>query len=161
MSGNDLAEIVNVLNLYALAIDTAQWDLFDHVFTPDVRLQYPKVGATWNDLASLKKKMDEAHESIESSQHFTTNHQVVVNGDEANALSYVYVRTLPKGGGDCFEMGAWYDDVLVRTSAGWRIKSRTCRVSETTSASATYEKTTLRRAGAAGEIAYLDALRSS
>jgi hypothetical protein len=169
MSGNDISEIVNVLNLYAIAVDTLQWDLFDRVFTPDARLDY--LSRVWDDLTEFKKHFAAVHAPLDSSQHMVTNHQVVVNGDRANALSYArarLIRSMPEGGGNQWEIGAWYDDVLVRTPRGWRIKSRTCRgnwwdgnirVSETTSGSARQEMTLLRRAAAAGEISHLDAVR--
>jgi hypothetical protein len=168
---SDRDDIVNLLNLYALAIDTRQWDFFDLVFTADVQLVFPGSGGEWNELALFKKHFAAAHEPFDTSQHFITNHQVMVKGDKANAISYVFcrhVRNIPTGGGNYWEMGGWYDDVLVRTTAGWRIKRRACNVNwwdgnmavtETSGVANRYPANIFHREAAAGHIAYLDAVR--
>jgi SnoaL-like domain len=35
MQSEDIATVVNVINLYPVAVDTQQWDLFDLAFTAD------------------------------------------------------------------------------------------------------------------------------
>ena len=126
-SSDDIVEIVNVINLYALAVDSLRWDLFDQVFTEDVHTEFGGP-AKWDDLASLKRDFAAVHGPFESTQHITTNHQVVVNGDRANSLSYVHGRFIRQvEGGNMFESTGWYDDQLVRLPAGWRIKFRSCR----------------------------------
>lgn len=173
MSGNDHGEIVNILNLYALAVDTLQWDLFDLVFTPDVEADY-RGGAAWTDLAAFKVDFAAAHAALDTCQHVITNHQVVLNGDQANALSYAHarlVRSTPgRGGLNYWEVGAWYDDVLVRTAAGWRIKSRTCdcnwwdgnpqALDPTPGMIRKREITPMRAPAGAGQIAYIEAVRA-
>jgi hypothetical protein len=166
MYGNDMAEIVNLLNIYALAVDALQWDLLDRVFTPDVRLKYPS-GTAWNDLESFKKDFHAAHAPMVTTQHMITNHQVVVNGDQANALSYArarIIRNMPQGAGNWWEVGAWYDDVLVRTPAGWRIKSRDCRANwwegNIQVSNPAMDMIFLKQAAASGEMAYLKALKA-
>ena len=170
MSNQDMAEIVNVVNLYALAVDTLQFDLFDMVFTADARVDFPKFVLT--GIASIRGRFAEAHAPLDTSQHVVTNHQVLVSGDMANCISYSrvrFVRNLPDGGGNWWETGGWYDDHLVRTPAGWRIDSRVCRtnwwdgnprVAETLPTSpARPGPALLRRVAAAGEISYIDVLR--
>jgi len=122
---SDETEIINLLNLYGTAIDALQLDLFDLVFTSDVRAEYPN--AAWENLETFKRDFLATHAPFDTTQHTLTNHQVVVRGDEANALCYGrarLMRTVPEGGSDFWETGCWYDDVLVRTSRGWRIKDR-------------------------------------
>lgn len=128
MSSEDTIGIVNVINLYAFAVDTLQWDLLDRVFAADVRADFGGA-AKWQDLASLKRDFAAIHGPFRATQHSTTNHQAVVNGDRANAISYVhgrFIRAVPMGG-DMFESCGWYDDKLIRTAAGWRIEHRVCR----------------------------------
>jgi hypothetical protein len=76
---------------------------------------------------------------------------------------------MPDSGGNAWEMGAWYDDVLVRTTQGWRINTREChgnwwdgnlQVTETSGVPARYAMTVLKRAGAAGKVGYIEALRA-
>jgi hypothetical protein len=127
MRGEDIVEIISVVNLYPIAVDTRRWDLFDQVFTSDAQTDFGG-GARWTDLTSLKRDFAVVHEPFEATQHVTTNHQVVGNEREANCISYVhgrFIRQVP--GGNMFESAGWYDDTLVRTAAGWRIKVRNCR----------------------------------
>jgi 3-phenylpropionate/cinnamic acid dioxygenase small subunit len=125
---SDKENIIDLLNLYAVAIDTTRWDLFDAIFTFDVKVDF---GPTmqWSGLETFKTAFAGFHDPFEATQHALTNHQVIVDGDEANSLCYGnwrLIRHVP-GGGDLWEGTGWYDDVLVRTSKGWRIKDRLCR----------------------------------
>ena len=129
MQATDHNAIVNVINLYALAVDTLCFDLFDRVFTPDVQLDYYP-GSRMAGLAQVKQEFLLAHEGLDASQHTVANHQVIVDGDRANAIAYVVarlIRNVPEGGVNYWEFGGWYDDSLVRTPAGWRIQRRACR----------------------------------
>lgn len=126
---DDHNQIVNTINLYALAVDALAWDLFDRVFTADVQMDYYP-GSKLTGLAGMKEEFALAHEGLTASQHTVANHQVIVNGDKANAMSYVIARLLrnvPEGGVNYWEFGGWYDDCLVRTPSGWRIHKRVCR----------------------------------
>jgi hypothetical protein len=128
MSAGDIIDIINVINLYPVAVDTRQWDLFDRIFTPDVHTSFGGPAA-WNDLAALKRDFAIVHAPFSATMHVTTNHQVLVKDDVATCLSYVhgrFIRQLPEGG-SLFESAGWYDDALVRSAAGWRIRNRSCR----------------------------------
>jgi hypothetical protein len=171
MSREDIGEIINVVNLYALAVDTLQFDLFDQVFTPDATVNFPKF--TLTGIAPIKARFAESHAPLETTQHFISNHMVVVKRDEANAISYSrvrFVRNMLDGGGNWWETGGWYDDHLVRTPAGWLIDKRVCRtnwwdgnprVAETMPTGPPRQgPAMLRKVAAAGEIAYVDAVRA-
>jgi ketosteroid isomerase-like protein len=128
MGGNDIAEIVNVINLYPIAVDSQQWHLFDRIFTDDIRADFGGP-AVWSGLAPLKQAFEAIHAPFASTQHATRGHHVAVDGDTATCLSYVhahFIRDMGEGG-NMFESIGWYDDGLVRTAAGWRIARRACR----------------------------------
>jgi hypothetical protein len=129
MSDQDEAAIVRTLNLYALAMDAQRWDLFDKVFTPDVDADYADP-AHWRDLVSFKRDFGAYHAPFDSTQHVMMNHLVEVKGDVANSFVYGTWLLIKRGteGGDHWQGTGWYDDVLVRTADGWRIRKRTCRV---------------------------------
>lgn len=130
MSTDDRGQIQDVINLYALAMDTQRWDLFDRLFTPDIDADYGP-SMHWRDLESFKRDFATFHGPLDGTQHIMANHQAVVDGDRANAMTYGMwrlIRHVPQGGGNVWEGSGWYDDRLVRTPAGWRIKSRICRV---------------------------------
>jgi 3-phenylpropionate/cinnamic acid dioxygenase small subunit len=112
-----------------VAVDTLSWDLFDRVFTEDAQVSFGGPAA-WRDRASLKRDFAAVHSPFRATMHLTANHQVEVRTDGATCLSYVHARfyrDVPEGE-DRFESGGWYDDALVRTAAGWRIRLRNCRM---------------------------------
>jgi hypothetical protein len=125
----DISAIINVMNIYPIAVDTQQWELFDVVFTPDAAVDFGGA-AKWSDLGSFKKAFQVIHAPFASTQHVTTNHQVLISGLQATCLSYVhgrFIRAVPQGG-SLFESTGWYDDRLVKTPDGWRISTRVCRM---------------------------------
>jgi hypothetical protein len=130
MTIEDKVEIVDVLNLYGLALDAHRWDLFDLVFTKDVVAEFGPAGAAWRDLEVFKSAFAEFHRTLDSHQHTMMGHVVKVDGDTAHAFSYgnwLLVRHAAEGGPTWLGTG-WYDDTLVKTEAGWRIDHRVCRL---------------------------------
>ena len=129
MAAEDIAEIVTLVNLYPIAVDSQQWDLLDCVFTDDVEADFGGPAA-WQGLTPLKLAFEAIHAPFESTQHATRGHHVALDGERATCLSYVhgrFIREVPEGG-NMFESIGWYDDELVPTPAGWRIARRICRI---------------------------------
>jgi hypothetical protein len=125
----DVQSIIGLINLYGFAVDTQRWDLFDRIFTPDAEADF-SASAHWYDLQKFKSDFAMFHDPFDSTQHAMSNHLVNVTGDSAQAFTYGTWRLLRRGveGGDFWEGTGWYDDLLVRCAAGWRIKHRVCRV---------------------------------
>ncbi|MFY9329445.1 MAG: nuclear transport factor 2 family protein [Georgfuchsia sp.] len=169
MSQSDTEAIIQVINLYALGIDTQRWELFDLVFTPDMRCDYGPT-SIWQDLETFKRDFEAFHDPFDGTQHVMTNHLVKVDGDKACATTYGHWRLIRKclDGGDFWEGNGWYDDKLVKTSAGWRIRERTCRIiwwggnpqAQETIPGVKFvlQTTNLRREAKAGAVPLLDAL---
>lgn len=127
---SDKAEIIEIMNLYAFALDTRQWDLFDRVFTDDVTAVFGPAGAGWSGLEVFKASFELFHKTLDSHQHTMMGHLVEVDGDTAHAFSYgnwLLVRHAGEGGNTWTGTG-WYDDEVIRTDKGWRIKRRVCRL---------------------------------
>src|SRR4051794_24172179 len=124
----DERAIIQVINRYGIAMDARRWDLFDSIFTADVELEYPS--SKWRDLATFKTDFAASHAKFDATQHANVNHLVEVSGDTASAFTYCFWRLMQRGtpGGDFVEGSAWYDDALVRSDAGWRIRRRHCRI---------------------------------
>ena len=130
MSQFDKVEIKDVLSLYAFALDSHQFDLFDLVFHEDVRAEFGPAGAVWHGRDNLKRTFDEFHVTLTNHQHQMMGQVVHVDGDKANAFSYgnwLLVREGAEGGSSWLGTG-WYDDELVRTEDGWRIKDRIAKL---------------------------------
>ena len=73
MSMQDKAEIVEIMNLYGVALDAHRWDLFDLVFTDDVVAEFGPAGAAWRGLAEFKQSFAEFHQTLDSHQHTMMN----------------------------------------------------------------------------------------
>lgn len=161
-------EIIQTIGLYAAALDSHSWDLFDAVFAPDVVSDYPG-GLYWTDLASFKADFTRMHEPVISHQHQLGVPQVVIDGDRAWALTYGTYRLMRAqqavNPGDMSRGGAWYDDELARTVAGWRIVKRTARNFWRAGSSAGGDGSPMvadsfPEEAAAGRIGYINALRA-
>lgn len=116
----DRFEIAELLDRYAHAIDTWDWDLLATVFTPDAAVDFSSTGryvegdskVSGFDAIVAWYKM--ALAPFFGVLHFMGNHLVTVAGDVAHTKSYMHVMSLP--------MGGIYQTECVRTPAGWRIK---------------------------------------
>ena len=73
MSAQDIAGIVNLINLYPVAVDSQQWALFDRVFTPNARTDFGG-GAAFTGLEAIKQAFEAIHAPFDATQHVTTNH---------------------------------------------------------------------------------------
>lgn len=131
---SDREEIIQLLNLYGLAVDTQRWDLFDRIFTEYVEADFGP-GVVWSNRERFKADFAAFHAPFDATQHVMTNHLVTVEGDVAHALTYGQWRLVrhaaanpQTGAGPLWDGSGWYDDELVRTHAGWRIRRRVCRV---------------------------------
>jgi hypothetical protein len=167
MSDKEL--IRELVNLYGLAVDSQRWDLFDRIFTDNVDADYSET-AHWRDLATFKRDFAAFHDPFDSTQHCMMNHLVNVDGDTAQALTYGTWRLVRKAvdGMPLWDGSGWYDDVLVRTDDGWRIKHRICRIvwwvgnpqvnESIPGVKFELDTTVLRREGEAGRVRYLNAI---
>lgn len=100
------------------------------MFTDDVVAVFGPAGAGWTGLEVFKESFAKFHATLDSHQHTMMGHLVHVDGDSAYAFSYgnwLLVRDAADGGPTWTGTG-WYDDELVRTDSGWRIKRRVCKL---------------------------------
>lgn len=170
MSDKEL--IRELVNLYGFAVDSQRWDLFDRIFAEDVDADYSKT-AHWHDLATFKRDFAAFHEPFDSTQHCMMNHLVNVDGDTAQAFTYGTWRLVRKvvDGMPLWDGSGWYDDELVRSDGGWRIRNRICRIVwwvgnpqvNETIPGVKFELDTcvLRREAEAGRVGYLNGITGS
>ncbi|MFJ9889010.1 nuclear transport factor 2 family protein [Streptomyces sp. NPDC091287] len=172
MAEHDKAAIIEVLNLYGLALDAHQWDLFDRVFAEDVTAEFGPAGNAWSGLATFKRSFAEFHESLTGHQHTMMGHLVHVDGDKAYAFSYGNWLLVREGaeGGPTWQGTGWYDDELIRTDEGWRIRHRVCRLMSWTGNPSVpepnaehhpdMETNVLREHSEAGKVGFLKAIQA-
>lgn len=125
----DTIDIVATVNLYAVALDSHRYDLFEQVFTEDVRTDFGG-GAEFRGRQPLVDAFIAIHAPFHSNQHIVSGHSVTVEGDAAFCFSYVNANfTRFIDGTLClFNSTGWYDDQLVREAGGWRIRDRVSRM---------------------------------
>ena len=171
MSCDDTTTIIQLLNLYGFAVDAQRWDLFDGIFTSDVEADFSE-SAHWYDLDTFKRDFAVFHDPFNSTQHSMMNHLVQVDGDTAHSFTNGTWRLVRKAtdGSPLWDGSGWYDDELIRTKEGWRVKHRTCRIVWWTGNPQVNETipgvvfkldtTVLRQDGEAGNVGFLKAISS-
>lgn len=128
----DRMAIDEVLDAYAAALDTKDWDTLRTLFTPDAVVDYTEEGGVRGTIDEAIVWFEKTVANFTASQHFVTNRRIKVNGDEATVNAYIFSPLgAPNGNGGLtlvFAGGA-YEDVLKRTPDGWRFSARTIRAS--------------------------------
>jgi ketosteroid isomerase-like protein len=124
----DLADVQAIRDLqvaYTYAIDSGDYENLDRIFTADAVGDYDRAGLV-EGVEAIKALCRQALEPLTAAQHLNANHLVNISGDEATASCYLTVHLYREDtpGGDHLKMGGRYDDQLVRTDKGWRIKHR-------------------------------------
>jgi hypothetical protein len=121
----DRLAIHELLGLYGHLIDERRWDELHRVFTDDVVYDATDFGMpVTRSLDELVAEWtSEAGMARHPLAHHATNVVVEAADDE------VRVRSKGLGVGAGGRVGSvTYDDVVVRTEAGWRLASRTARL---------------------------------
>jgi len=119
----DRDEIADVLVRYATGIDRRDWPLFRTVFTDDCELDYGEVGS-WKGVDAITEFMQEAHAMAGHTMHRLTNQVITVDGDTAEARTYVDALIMVGDEGSGVNATGFYDDELVRGDDGWRVARR-------------------------------------
>lgn len=120
----DERAIMNLAARYCWAIDTLDRSELEQVFLPDATAvlgltSVAGIDAIWNRIHGVLSRLD-------CSQHVLGSHLVEVHGDEGRSRCYFvaqHVRAAAPGGAHWVVAGKYEDDV-VRTPGGWRIKHR-------------------------------------
>jgi hypothetical protein len=139
LTAQDYAEITQLINRYAYGIDTCGGNGFDYanVFTPDGvfidRNSDAGYAAGGRVLAKGRQALAEliggGAKGCKTRQvwtdwsHLMLNHEITATPEGAKGR--VYLVQLGMRGPGTIERHGGYDDVYVKTTEGWRIKSRT------------------------------------
>jgi len=119
----DRQDITDVLLRYATGIDRRDWPLFRTVFADDCELDYGEVGS-WKGVDAVTEFMQQAHAMAGHTMHRLTNQVITVDGDTAEARTYVDALIMLGDNISGVNAAGFYDDELVRTDGGWRVTRR-------------------------------------
>jgi 3-phenylpropionate/cinnamic acid dioxygenase small subunit len=119
----DRQDITDVLLRYATGIDRRDWPLFRTVFADDCELDYGEVGS-WKGVDAVTEFMQQAHAMAGHTMHRLTNQVITVDGDTAEARTYVDALIMLGDNTSGVNAAGFYDDELVRTDDGWRVARR-------------------------------------
>jgi 3-phenylpropionate/cinnamic acid dioxygenase small subunit len=119
----DRQDISEVLLRYATGIDRRDWPLFRTAFTADCELDYGEIG-TWHGVDAVTDFMETSHAMAGHTMHRLTNQVIAVDGDKAEARTYVDGLIMFGEGNSGVNAVGFYDDDIVRTDAGCRIARR-------------------------------------
>ena len=121
---DDRAQIDDLLDGYAAAVDGKDWDLLRSLFTAEAILDY-----TGSD--GPRGSFDEALEFLQQglglfsvTQHLIGNRRITVDGDRAGSTSELFNpmgRDDGRGGLHLLFVGGRYETAYERTPNGWRI----------------------------------------
>jgi 3-phenylpropionate/cinnamic acid dioxygenase small subunit len=126
--GDDRAAISDLIGRYAQICDSGTYEALRDCFTEDARAEYSGVAlepGVENIVAHMAPLAD-----LPVTQHVVGSIAIDLDGNRASAQSYTVVHIVrpSSGGHEVVHRGLRYDDVLVRTPAGWRIQERLHRV---------------------------------
>ncbi|ORV18496.1 nuclear transport factor 2 family protein [Mycobacterium celatum] len=119
----DELEIAALLNRYARAVDTRDWDLYRSVFTDDARIDYSSAGAIAGSRDEVADWLAQGFATIPMSMHYITNIESDVDGDTARVRAMFYNPMQLPGMTELSYCGGYYHHELVRTPEGWRSRN--------------------------------------
>lgn len=124
----DHIEIGQLIQYYGLALDEKRYELLTEVFTPDAELVY-LLGEQL-----IKLKMEESDNLFRTfltkcywTSHLISNPVVKIKGETAESRSHVtatHIQVKNDGSQNIWIVSGAYEDELIRTPDGWRIKKR-------------------------------------
>ena len=125
---SDKFEINELLARYCHALDQQNWEAFQAIFLADAILDFTAFGGPKGSPGELQEFFTPILSNLASTQHTVSTIKIDLAGDNATARSAAIVpmtAKTPEGKESAFVSGLWYEDSLVRTSDGWKIKTRT------------------------------------
>lgn len=120
----DRQAVVDRVSAYGWALDDRDWNALAACFGEDGEADYGAQLGTHVGGAAVAALCRRVLESLDSTQHVITNHEVRLEGDRASARCHVvaqHTRAEAPGGAN-YTIGASYRVALTRTADGWLIR---------------------------------------
>ena len=116
----DKLEIRELLFRYARGLDTQDWALLTSVFTPDAQLDYTSVDGPAGARDEVVAWLEQALTPVPMTQHFITNIEIDLRGDDASVRAMFYNPMQLPGITGLVYCGGNYHHHVVRTPEGWK-----------------------------------------
>jgi hypothetical protein len=128
---HDRDELVELMSRYANIADTQNWvELPRSVFCDEFVSDFSSLGVP---VATIRRDAwcqmsRQAFAGWTATHHAITNHRIAIDGDRATIHAHVRAEhwaspAVAAGGPDCWLVVGFYDNVAIRTAAGWRLSS--------------------------------------
>lgn len=120
----DERDVINLASRYCWALDAKDFEELRNIFTSDA---FAILGGTeCHGIDAIIKRISSALTRLDASHHLVGSHVVTVDGDCADHKCYLQAQHVLQGteGGDLWLVAGTYEDQMVRTRNGWRIKER-------------------------------------
>ena len=120
----DKQKIVDLTIAYTWIIDRGPREKLREIFTEDAAFIIDI--KNYNGIDEIISKIERTLGGLSASQHLISNHQVVIDGENATCRCYLHAQHTLHGteGGDNYVMAGRYVDTLVRIDGEWRICER-------------------------------------
>ena len=116
----DIEELRSLRLRYHECVNTGRAAEIPELFTDDAELDFGYLGRT-RGRAKITKFFAALPVLLDFVKQFVHNHVVEVDGDRATGVSYLEAKSVSRG--QAYRVCGRYDDVCVRTPAGWRFSS--------------------------------------
>lgn len=117
---SDELPITALLNRYARAVDTKDWNLYRTVFTDDAVIDYSSAGIPAGSRDEIAEMFSQAFAAIPWTMHYITNVEAEIDGETARVRAMFYNPMQLPGMPEQSSCGGYYLHDLVRTADGWR-----------------------------------------
>ena len=132
MTSDDKLMIAETIYLYAIGIDTKDFDLYGSIFADQVNIDFSSYeGSSVPETTVLTKdqwvnRVRPLFTGLAATQHSMTNPVVNIDGDTASCRMYMQAHHVfePEKEDSWFTIGGYYDDTLTRDAespSGWKL----------------------------------------
>lgn len=136
---SDRADINDLLVRYSEALNRADWDTWSACFTADAHVDYSTAGGVAGSVAEAVAWLSPTMAMFDMRIHRMANVQICFDGADRAAIGSQYSTLMrfpmpadnPSAKPTFVEAAGWYDDIVVRTSAGWLFAQRAERIAYT------------------------------
>ena len=132
MRSDDKLMIAETIYLYAIGIDTKDFDLYGSIFADQVNIDFSSYeGSSVPETTVLTRdqwvsRVRPLFTGLAATQHSMTNPVVNIDGDTASCRMYMQAHHVfePEKEDSWFTIGGYYDDTLPRDAespSGWKL----------------------------------------